>query len=167
MADAIFGDGAAAAVIGPGTQISDGPRLIDTGTYSDYASQELMGFHTSDHGYKIHLATRVPKILKAIVPDLVANFLARSGLSPSDIEFWGIHPGGAKIIDYIGQALQLASEDLRFTREVLRNYGNMSSATVFFVLDRIIQEGDPQPDDYGLLLSFGPGLTIELCLIQW
>lgn len=167
IASAIFGDGLAAAVIGPETPGKSRPRLIDTMTYSDYHFQELMGFHLSDKGFQIHLSTQVSKVLRRAVPDLVADFLSRSRLSQDNIAFWGIHPGGAKIVDYIGQALNLKPEDLRFTRQVLRQYGNISSAAIYFVLDEIIRQGRPQPDDYALLLSFGPGLTIELCLIQW
>lgn len=168
VAGALFGDGLAAAVIGPAATAT-GPalHLLDTLTYSDYQAQELMGFYISDTGYQIHLATRVPKLLRQIVPELVPPFLQRSGLSLSDIRFWAIHPGGAKIIDYVGEALELPPDALHFSRQVLRHYGNMSSTTIFFVLDEIIRTGQPRPGDYGLLLTFGPGLTIELCLAQW
>jgi predicted naringenin-chalcone synthase len=167
VAGALFGDGLAAAIIGPDAVAAGQPHLLDTMTYSDYTSQGLMGFHPSDKGYQIHLATRVPKVLRDIVPNLVSSFLGRSGLAPANVRFWGIHPGGAKIVDYVGQALALTLADLRYSRQVLRDYGNMSSVTIFFVLAEIIRQGQPQPGDYGLLLAFGPGLTIELCLIQW
>lgn len=167
VAAALFGDGLAAAVIGPDLHTTDRPRIVNTMTYSDYTTQNLMGFHISDKGYQIHLATRVPKVLKAIVPDLVTDFLSQSGLTLADIKFWGIHPGGAKIVDYIGQALTLDEDDLRYSRAVLRHYGNMSSVTIFFVLNEIVKSERPRPKDYALLLAFGPGLTIELCLIQW
>lgn len=167
VAGALFGDGLAAAIIGPDSRAAGRPRLLDTMTYSDYTTQDLMGFHISDKGYQIHLASRVPKVLRAIVPDLVTTFLSRSSLTPADLRFWGIHPGGAKIVDYIGEALDLTPADLRYSRQVLRQYGNMSSVTIFFVLDEIMQQGQPQPGDYALLLAFGPGLTIELCLVQW
>ncbi|HEX9923091.1 MAG TPA: type III polyketide synthase [Anaerolineae bacterium] len=167
VAGALFGDGLAAAVIGPAAAAKSQAKLLDTMTHSEYAHQDLMGFHLSDHGYQIHLATSVPKLLCKIVPELVAGFLARSGLQLTDVRFWGIHPGGAKIIDYVGQALELEPAELRYSRQVLRHYGNMSSPTIFFVLDEIINQGHPQPDDVALLLAFGPGLTIELCLVRW
>lgn len=168
VAGALFGDGLAAAVVGAAPAQADRlPRLLETMSFNDYEGQELMGFHLSDTGYQIHLATRVPKILGRIVPELVPQFLSRAGLNLGDIRFWGIHPGGAKILDYVGEALQLKPEQLRFSRHVLRHYGNLSSATIFFVLNEIIQQGQPQAGDYGLLLTFGPGMTIELCLAQW
>ncbi len=167
VAGAIFGDGLAAVVIGPDSPDNNRPHILNTMTYSDYTTQNLMGVHLSDKGFQIHLATRVPKILRAIVPNLVTDFLSQSGLNTTDIKFWGIHPGGAKIVDYVGQALELQPEELRYSRQVLRQYGNMSSVTIFFVLDEIIRQGQPQPGYYALLLTFGPGLTLELCLVQW
>jgi predicted naringenin-chalcone synthase len=167
IASAIFGDGLAAAVIGPEPAETGRPRLLKTMTYSDYRFQELMGFHLSNHGFQIHLSTQVSKVLRDLIPALVADFLSQAQLAQTNIKFWGIHPGGAKIIDYIGQALELRPEDLSYTRAILRRYGNMSSAAIFFVLDELIQSGRPRSGDYALLLSFGPGLTVELCLIQW
>jgi predicted naringenin-chalcone synthase len=109
----------------------------------------------------------VPKKLRAIVPDVVEGFLERNNLQKNDIRFWGIHPGGAKIVDYLEEGLGLSPEDLRYSRAILKQYGNMSSVTIFFVLNKIIQQGQPQPGEIALLQAFGPGLTIELCLLQW
>jgi len=167
VAGAIFGDGLAAAIIGPGSKTDNRPHILDTMTYSDYKTQDLMGFHLSDKGFQIHLSTRVSKVLKAIVPDLIEDFLNQSNLTKADIRFWGIHPGGAKIVDDVGQVLELVPGDLKYSRAVMRRYGNMSSVTIFFVLDEIMKQGQPQPGDFALLLAFGPGLTIELCLVQW
>lgn len=167
VASAIFSDGLAAAIIGPGLPGGNRPRLLHTMTYSDYNLQELMGFHISDTGYQIHLSARVPTVLQAMLPPVIEEFLQQAGLTIATIKFWGIHPGGAKIIDYIAQALELPAAALVFSRQVLRRYGNMSSAAIFFVLEAIIQQGRPQAGDYALLLSFGPGLTIELCLVKW
>jgi len=167
VAAAIFGDGAAAALVGPAASAPNQPQILNTATYSDYSTRDLTGFHLSDKGFQIHLSTRVPKVLRTMVPDLVADFLAQSSLTLADIKFWGLHPGGAKIIDYLAEALALEPAALRYSRAVMRRYGNMSSVTIFFVLDEIIRQGQPQPGDYALLLAFGPGLTIELCLLHW
>jgi predicted naringenin-chalcone synthase len=70
-------------------------------------------------------------------------------------------------VEYIGQALELEPDDLQYAQQVLRHYGNMSSASIFFVLEAIVKQGQPRPGNYALLLSFGPGLTVELCLVQW
>jgi alkylresorcinol/alkylpyrone synthase len=165
IAAAIFGDGAAAAVVGAGRPGHF--HLLTSSTFSDTTYQDLMGFHLTDKGFRIHLSTKVAKVLRSLIFELVDDFLRQAGLSMRQIKFWGIHPGGAKIVTYIGQALGLTEADLRYSRTVLRNYGNMSSVTVFFVLNEIIRHGQPQPGDYALLLTFGPGLTIEFCLMQW
>jgi alkylresorcinol/alkylpyrone synthase len=168
VAAALFGDGLAAVIIGPASAAAaPQPKILDSMTYSDYEAQDLLGFRVSDKGYEIRLARQVPEVLRAIVPDLIIDFLNHSNLTKADIRFWGIHPGGARIVDYLEQALELSPEALRYSRQVLRQYGNMSSATIFFVLDQIIQQGQPQPGDYAILQAFGPGLTIELCLVQW
>jgi predicted naringenin-chalcone synthase len=167
IAGALFGDGLAAAVVGPASMGRGQPQLLQTMTYSDYSAQKLMGFHLSDTGFQIHLSPKVPKLLREMIAEPVTDFLRQAGLKITDIRFWGIHPGGAKIVDYIGQALELEPEELRYAQQILRQYGNMSSATIFFVLEAIIKEGQPRPGDYALLLSFGPGLTVELCLVQW
>jgi alkylresorcinol/alkylpyrone synthase len=121
----------------------------------------------SDKGFQIHLSTKIAKLLRRIVPDVVSEFLQQLNLKQTKIRFWGIHPGGAKIVEYVGEVLNLKDEDLIYARRILRQYGNMSSATIFFVLEDIIQHGQPQLGDYGLLMTFGPGLTIELCLVQF
>ncbi|GAB4452017.1 MAG: 3-oxoacyl-[acyl-carrier-protein] synthase III C-terminal domain-containing protein [Anaerolineae bacterium] len=168
VAGAIFGDGLAAAVIGPAAPERGGHfRLLRTATYADYSRQAMMGVHPTDTGFQIYLSTRVAKTLRELVPPQVDSFLQQAGLSRADVRFWGIHPGGAKIVEYLGAALGLPDDALRFSRSVLRQYGNMSSATIFFVLDEIIRQGRPQPGDIALLQSFGPGLTIELCLARW
>jgi alkylresorcinol/alkylpyrone synthase len=167
IASALFGDGLAAVVVGPVSAERGQPQLLQTMTYSDYNAQGLMGFHLSDTGFQIHLSPKVPKLLRAMIAEPVTDFLRQMGLKITDIRFWGIHPGGAKIVEYIGQALELAPEELWYAQQVLCHYGNMSSATIFFVLESIIKEGQPRPGDYALLLSFGPGLTVELCLVQW
>lgn len=167
IAGALFGDGLAAVVVGPAASDRNQPYLVQTMTYSDYNAQALMGFHLSDTGFQIHLSPKVPKLLRATILEPVTAFLRQAGLQITDISFWGIHPGGSKIVEYIGQALELEPADLQYAQQILRDYGNMSSATIFFVLEAIIKQGQPRPGDYALLLSFGPGLTVELCLVQW
>jgi alkylresorcinol/alkylpyrone synthase len=167
VAGAIFGDGLAAAIVGPAAPGQNGPRLLDTLTYTDAATQAMMAFNVSDKGFQIRLSARVPEVLKTVVPGLVTEFLAGHSLQKDDIRFWAIHPGGAKIVDYLQEGLGLPAEAVHFSRQVLRRYGNMSSATIFFVLNEIMQHGRPQPGDYGLLQAFGPGLTVELCLVRW
>ncbi len=168
VAGALFGDGLAAVVVGPDSKAGTAKiQVLDTMTYTDYTAQNLMGVHLSDIGFQISLATSVPKLLRDLVPGVVDKFLHQVGLPKEQIRFWGLHPGGARIVEYVGQALNLRPEDLASSWRVLRQYGNMSAATIFFVLADLIATGQPQPGDNGILLSFGPGLTIEQSLLQW
>ncbi len=164
MAIALFADGAAAALVGdaPG-----GPRLLDFRTYSDYQTLEHMAWHLTDHGFQMRLSAYVPNVLRAQVGPILEELLQPHGLTRQDIRFWGIHPGGSRILDYIQDALSLSAEEIKFSREILRQYGNMSSPTILFVLEEMRQHGNPQPGDYGVLMAFGPGLTMEMCLLQW
>jgi predicted naringenin-chalcone synthase len=162
---ALFGDGASAVVVG---QSQNGaPRLLDSLSYSDYQTLEEMAFRPGNHGYRIQLSAQIPKILRLKIPGLVEKFLHRNQLQLPDIRHWIVHPGGMKILEYIEQCLELDPDELRHARAILREYGNMSSATLLFVLERHLQESPPQPGEYGLILGFGPGLTIEMALMQW
>jgi predicted naringenin-chalcone synthase len=165
---ALFSDGAAMALIGttPG-EMSPMPRLVHAATYSDYTTLEHMSFNVTDQGFRMYLSSYVPDLLAANIETFVANLLAPCGLAREAVRFWGIHPGSAKIVDYVGERLHLTPDQTLFSHQVLRDYGNMSSATVLFVLDRIQRDGDPAPGDYGVLMAFGPGLTMEGLLIQW
>jgi alkylresorcinol/alkylpyrone synthase len=115
----------------------------------------------------MHLTAYVPDLLSAQVQGFVARLLEPHHLTPDEVRFWGVHPGRAKILDYIQAQLGLPPEALNCSRDVLYRYGSMSSATVLFVLDQIQRENDPAPVDFGLLMAFGPGLTLEAALIQW
>ncbi|MDI7276124.1 MAG: type III polyketide synthase [Anaerolineae bacterium] len=161
---ALFGDGAAAALLdGEG----GGPRLVDQRTFTDYQTLDHMAWHVSDQGFRLTLSSYVPQVLRAHAAELVDGLLAPHGLGRRDVRFWGIHPGGTLILDYLGRALELEPEALGFSRRVLREYGNLSSATVLFVLDEIRRRGEPRPGDYAVLMAFGPGLTFESCLLRW
>jgi predicted naringenin-chalcone synthase len=178
VVSALFADGAAAALIGHpsdppapnGRAPAAGPtrpRLVDAATHCDYQTFDHMAFHVTDHGFQMRLSAYVPDVLAANVEAFVDPLLARHGLRRPDVRFWGIHPGGSKILDYLQRQLALTDEQLSFSRAVLRDYGNMSSPTILFVLDQIQRCGAPQSGDYGVLMAFGPGLTMESALVQW
>lgn len=166
IVSALFGDGAGAAVIGYDDE-NPGPMLVDTLTRCEYNTLEHMAFHLTDHGMKMVLSAYVPEILEANVEEFIDDLLARNDLKRADVKFWGLHPGGLKIMQHIERRLELEPDDLRFSRAVLKQYGNMSSATILFVLDEIIRCGNPQKGDYAVLMAFGPGLTMESCLLKW
>ena len=189
VVSALFADGAAAALVGHpdtlraaqatrpastapaaahgGFAWAGGPRLVDSATFCDYQTFDHMAFHVTDHGFQMRLSAYVPDVLAANVAAFVDPLLARRGLTRDQVRFWGIHPGGSKILDYLQRQLALSDLQMEPSRAVLRGYGNMSSPTILFVLDQIHRVGQPAPGDYGLLLAFGPGLTMESALVQW
>ncbi len=162
---ALFADGASAAVISNGH--SPGPKLLDTLSFSDYQTQEEISFHPGDTGYQIYLSGRIPDLIGQKLPSLVDRVLVANQLQLSQIKHWAVHPGGMKILDSVEETLDLDSSQLQQSRSILREFGNMSSATLLFVLQRIIKEKKPSAGDYGLLVGFGPGLSIEVGLVQW
>jgi predicted naringenin-chalcone synthase len=167
VVSALFGDGAAAALVGPAGPEARGPRLIDLATHCDYTTFEHMAFHLTDHGFQMRLSAYVPELLAADVETFVDGLLQRNGLRRHSVRFWGIHPGGSKILDSLQERLGLSDAHLAYSRAVLRDHGNMSSPTILFVLDEIQRCGEPRAEDYGVLLAFGPGLTMEGALLQW
>ncbi len=172
IVSAIFADGAAAALVGKAEIGRPGggplaPRLIDTSTHCDYKTLDQMAFHLTDHGFRMRLSAYVPELLAADIAGFVDQLLRRNHLRRSDVRFWGIHPGGARILDYLQMCLGLSDEQMAFSSQVLHDYGNMSSPTILFVLDQIERSGQVEAGDFGVLLGFGPGLTLEGALLQW
>ena len=102
-----------------------------------------------------------------MIETALARLLGRHGLSNADIRFWVIHPGGRKVMDNVQEYFGMSDAQLRFSRTVLRNYGNMSSPTVMFVLDDVVRNGDPQPRDLGAMIALGPGMAAEVALLRW
>jgi predicted naringenin-chalcone synthase len=167
MGSAIFGDGAAAAVVSSRTPA--GPeaalRLDHFETVLTPVGEEAMAWNIGDHGFEMVLGSYVPHIIEDHITGALEPLLAREpGLSNApyrDIPHWAIHPGGRSILDKVESKLGLAEEQLVPAREILRTYGNMSSATVLFVLKFILgQAGDGQEERI-CSMAFGPGLTVE------
>jgi len=172
VSTALFSDGAAMALIGDEAAASRvqgtlGPRIIDARTYCDYSTLDHMSFKVTDSGFRMYLSSYVPDLLAAQVGDFVDGLLAANHLQRGDVHHWGIHPGSTKIVDLVQAQLGLTDEQVEPSHNVLYNYGNMSSATILFVLEYIQRCNHPEPDEYGVLLAFGPGLTMEGMLVRW
>jgi predicted naringenin-chalcone synthase len=171
ISSALFADGAAAVVVssraGNEQDHPHGPRIIDNETRCDYQTFDDMTFTVTDEGFRMYMSSYVPNVLAANISALLEPLLTRNGLVPNAISHWGIHPGGARILDFLQESLDLSDDAMAPSQGVLRDYGNMSSPTVLFVLDSIQQTRNPQPGEYGILMAFGPGLTMEAALLQW
>jgi alkylresorcinol/alkylpyrone synthase len=166
ISSALFGDGAAAVLL-RGAAETNKPRIIATESTLFPGTTDLMGFELKDSGLHIVLSPEIPEVVEAQVPQLLAHFLDRQGLLISDVTHFLLHPGGRRVLDGLAQCLGLSATQTRISRAVLRNYGNLSSASVLFILDRFLNAERPCRGDLGLLLAFGPGFSAETVLLQW
>ncbi len=165
VANALFADGAAAAVVRHNRAgqpalysiESTASRIFDNST-------DAMAWNIGDHGFEMALSIRTPALLRKHVPTWVSEWLGREGRHPADISRWAIHPGGPRVLDELAAALGLDDHAVQPSRDILREHGNMSSATVLFVLDRVRNEMNPA--ELCLAMAFGPGLAGEGLLVQ-
>ncbi|WKZ56709.1 MAG: 3-oxoacyl-[acyl-carrier-protein] synthase III C-terminal domain-containing protein [Bdellovibrionota bacterium] len=164
VGSALFADGAACAVVGAG---ESGLTFIAHQSYLLPNTRHLMGYDLFDDGFHLRLAKELPQSLSSAAPQLVRSFLAQHDLTPSSIPHWLFHPGGIRILELLESAFSLRPEQAPWAREVLQSCGNLSSATVLFVLERFLASAAPQKDDYALLVGVGPGLTLELILFRF
>jgi len=161
----LFGDGAAAALVSGND--ATGPRLLDTRSYTFPDSLSAMGFDLKNSGFHIVLSRDVPDLIRGKIKELVTSFLGSHGLKQEEIAAFVLHPGGQKLLHYIEEELGLPRERTQPSWDVLRRYGNLSSASVLFVLHDWLSSGKLSAGDYGLLAAFGPGFTAEMLLAQW
>lgn len=165
----LFGDGAAAAVVSGGHANGNGGgvRVLGTESYLFPNSIDAMGFDLKETGFHIVLSRDVPQLIRERIGGLVDAFLARHGLARDAVSAFVLHPGGQKLLHFIEEELGLARESTQPSWNVLADYGNLSSASVLFVLNEWMEQRQPAPGDYGLLAAFGPGFSAELLLLQW
>ncbi len=173
LANSLFADGAAAALVTadglvPDDQLAkDGPvyRLDDFSSALIPSGEADMAWDIGDHGFNIVLSSYVPDVIAGNVVGLMERALANCDCQISDVSEWALHPGGRAIIDKVAGSLDLPDSATTASREVLRQYGNMSSATILFVLKALL---DSKPNGNGktLAIAFGPGLTVETSVMQ-
>jgi alkylresorcinol/alkylpyrone synthase/polyketide synthase Type III len=170
VGNAICADGAAAAIIGMSDD-RDLLRIVGFGTHLEPSYIESVGFEQRDGKLRIILSKDLRGVAGGLVSALVDRLASEFGLSREDIAHWVIHSGGRKVIDSIQREIGLTSDQIRHSRTVLSNFGNMSSPTVLFVLNELLRTPDsgrePKPDDLGMMLALGPGLAVEGALLRW
>jgi alkylresorcinol/alkylpyrone synthase len=160
VSTALFADGAAAALIASGNK---GPAFGPSGEHTWPDSLDVMGWDMADDGLKVVLSRDVPTLVSTQMRDVSARFLERHGLNLPDIEHFVCHPGGAKVLAALEEAFGIAAGTLVAGREVLRDYGNMSAATVLFVLDRMLKAGAA---GRMLMTAMGPGFTAAFQILE-
>lgn len=161
----LFGDGAAGVVV-TGRE-APGPRILASECFLFPNSLGAMGFDLRDSGFHIVLSKDVPELIRERVKELAEGFLARQGLRREDVSAFLLHPGGQKLLSYMQEELGLTRADTEISWEVLRRFGNLSSASILFILHEWLVDREMPSGSYGLAMAFGPGFTAEMVLLQW
>ncbi|MGJ8684252.1 MAG: type III polyketide synthase [Nonlabens sp.] len=162
---AIFGDGCACVLLSS-HEDDDGPEMKAHEMYHFPDATHMMGFDLVNSGLQMVLDKAVPETIATHFPAIIHPFLEKQGLSIEDIDHLIFHPGGKKIVQTVENLFAGLGKNIDDTKEVLRLYGNMSSATVLFVLERFMNQ-NVRPGERGLMLSFGPGFTAQRILLEW
>ncbi len=168
IASGLFGDGAAALVLSGGKRpMAGAPRILATRSIFYPDTERVMGWDVVNGGFKVVLSAKVPEVVRGHVREDVGGFLADSGLDTKDIRHWIAHTGGPKVLEAFESTLELPSGALARSWKSLRETGNLSSASVLFVLESLLASGEARGGDLGLLMAMGPGFCAELVLLQW
>ncbi len=162
---AIFGDGAACVLLSSEADIS-GPKILGEEMYHFNDATHLMGFDLTNTGLKMILDPEVPEMISSHFPEIIYPFLEKMDSSIDKVDHLIFHPGGRKIVQTVEQLFGQLGKSIEDTRETLRLYGNMSSATVLYVLERFMEK-EIGEGEQGLILSFGPGFSAQRVLLQW
>lgn len=169
IANSLFSDGAAAALIeSSSNRIGTGACLhIDT-FYSEFipSAKNEMGWYIGDKGFEMRLTSKVSKLILKHIQPVAAKLLKKADLSAGEIDRYAVHPGGRKILEAAETALGFLRESNKYSYDVLRDYGNMSSASILFVLDKILKEDKVTEGKNILGFAFGPGLTVESIILK-
>lgn len=169
IATSLFGDGAAAAIVGydkKGSQ-KKSPLILGTSTVLWQRSLDVMGWELVDTGLHVIFSKEIPGIVRDWLKECIEKFLSSFDLKPAEIAHFVTHPGGAKVLDALKESLHLKESQLKYPRKILKNYGNISSCSVLFVLKELMESGAARSGDYGLISALGPGFSAELILLRW
>ena len=167
VANSLFADGAGCAIVSAREPANDRPGFRIGGFHSALipSSESHMAWDIGNQGFNMVLSSYVPDLIGANVRSMIGETLAKRGHSLGDIDAWAVHPGGPSILDKVQASLGLDSSALDASRKVLREYGNMSSATILFVLKEMLA-APAAPGSCTLAMAFGPGLTVETALLE-
>ncbi|MCJ8210473.1 type III polyketide synthase [Mucilaginibacter sp. RS28] len=167
VANSLFSDGAAAVLIENSDNAKTSVLKLNS-FYSEFLpeARSEMGWYVGNTGFEMRLTSKVSKQIKSSIKPVYQNLLTNAGLTAADVCAYAIHPGGKKILEAVEQALELPEESNDTAYGVLRKYGNMSSATILFVLKALMDQPG-QPGGHVVSFAFGPGLTVEGMVLQY
>ncbi|MBP0017932.1 MAG: type III polyketide synthase [Cyanobacteria bacterium SBLK] len=171
VVNSLFGDGAAAAIVSArsfptpsGALPSQGPKILGFSSHIMPEAIDAIRLDWQDNKYALYLDKQIPYLLGRNVKIPVDNLLRRFHRKRRDVRHWTIHSGGRKVIDSIEYSLNITKHDVRHTTNILQNYGNLSSASFLFSHERLLAEGSARSGDSVVMMTMGPGSTIECCL---
>ncbi len=169
IVNALFADGAAACLLRQMPKDEAAGKLIyrTSATSLDSCSLDAMSWEIGDTGFLMGLSPKVPEIVAKNLPGFIEMICMKSGVSPLEIGFWAVHPGGRQVLDRTLSALELSTCALADSYAILRDYGNMSSPTILFIIKRLMARRVAEDYGLGIGLAFGPGLTIEGCVLEF
>lgn len=162
---AIFGDGAACVLLSS-CEEDEGPKILDEAMYHFYDNEHMMGFKLTNSGLQMVLDIAVPDTIASHFPAIIHPFLEKNNLKIEELNHLIFHPGGKKIVQTVEALFSDLGKNIDDTKAVLQLYGNMSSATVLYVLERIM-DSKPKAGEKGLMLSFGPGFSAQRVLLEF
>jgi alkylresorcinol/alkylpyrone synthase len=165
FANLLFSDGAAAAVVSAAVG-GRGPEIVATETVLWPDSTDQLGMRLTDGGFRLVLSSHLPRLVQTRLRPVIEAFLARNSVALDDVAFWIVHPGGPKILDAVADALDLPDRALAPTWQTWEACGNLSSATVFFILKHLARTTPPPPGAMGVMMAFGPGVSCEMALLR-
>jgi alkylresorcinol/alkylpyrone synthase len=165
MANLLFGDGAAGAVVAAKTA-ARGPEIMASHSTLWPGSLRLLGMRLTDTGFRLQLSRALPQLVARHLAPTMREFLGAYGLTLAEVSFWAVHPGGPRVLESVQAALGLSDAAVRPSWQVWEDHGNLSSATVFFILRHLGKHMPPRPGAYGVMLAFGPGVACEVVLLR-
>jgi predicted naringenin-chalcone synthase len=164
----LFSDGASAALLSANSIYKNANSLKINKFYADIITggNDDMAWNITSTGFEMKLSAYIPQLVEENITSLLQSALKHTQVSQEDIALWAIHPGGRKIVDNAAKVLNLSPKQVEVSYQILRDYGNMSSATILFVLKEMmtIPHNDAKP--YIFAVGFGPGLTMESMLLS-
>ncbi|UQA90709.1 type III polyketide synthase [Streptomyces halobius] len=166
VVNALFGDAVTATVIQPErpAEAGHGLEVVDVVAHTDTEHEDYMSLTVEDHGFRMSVSPRVPDVLERHLRPMLDGLLARHSLGLADVCWWAVHPGGPRILDAAESSLGLPPEALAASRYVLREHGNCASAGLPLVVQELQRRSPLAPEQYGLAMAFGPGLTLYAVL---
>lgn len=162
VAASLFADGAAAVLLGS----EDGPEILGSHSTTWPNTEEVMGWDLVETGLRVRFAKSVPQLVRMRTRATVEEACRRHGVALDDLQHLVVHPGGTKVLDAYEEALRLEVGSLDLPREILREYGNMSSVSVLFVLERFLETHPAKSGEYGSISALGPGFSAEHVLFR-